>query len=184
MDVQVDLGEKLKKASSISFVSSKLGVSRPTLYRYIGLYEEGDKSKIPTEVKDFFDYCCEEPLTEDVVYRYFYSTKPVETTWTAEFGLSACMTGGDRAMIILRDPDADRSVEVAADISGETIVIGTYPISLDKRFVVIDDLVPGHPFKYRIVKKDGNKSKWETFTIESREPSPSRKSPDDPLRKP
>ncbi len=180
----MNLAETLKKVSSISFVSSKLGVSRPTLYRYIELYEGGDKSKIPAEVRDFFDYCCEEPLTEDVVYSYFYNSRPAVASWKVELGMSTCMTGGNRAIIILRNPEDDRSVEVAADISGETIVIGTYRIPLDKRFVLIDDLVPGHSFKYRIVNKNGDRSDWETFVIESRVPSPDMRNPDDPLRRP
>ncbi len=180
----MNLVEALKKVSSISFVSSKLGVSRPTLYRYIELYEGGDKSKIPAEVRDFFDYCYEEPLTEDVVYRYFYNPKSVVDTWNVKLGLSTCMTGGNRAIVILRNPEDDRSVEVATDISGETIVIGTYHIPLDKRFVLIDDLVPGHSFKYRVVNKNGNKSEWTTFIIESRVSSPDRRNLDDPLRTP
>ena len=52
--------ETLKRASSISYVSSRLGISRPTLYRYAELYDWGERSKIPPRIRKFFDFCLED----------------------------------------------------------------------------------------------------------------------------
>jgi len=172
----------LKKASSISYVSSKLGVSRPTLYRYVDLYESGDKEKVPEAARDFFVFCRKVDLSEDDVSKYFLVNRNEDTTWGEESGRGACLTGGDRVMIIVRNPEKDRAVEVSTEISGETIVIGTYHLSDEKNFVTIDDLVPGHSFKYRLVGNDGKKSKWETFTVEFHVSSQGRRSRDGPRR--
>lgn len=175
MESGQSLLDTLKKASSISYVSSKLGVSRPTLYRYVDLYESGDKEKVPEVAREFFIYCCKDDLSEDDVSRYFLVNRSEDASWGEESGGSACLTGGDRVMIIVRNPKKDRAVEISTEISGETIVIGTYHLSDEKNFVTIDDLVPGHSFKYRLVGTDGKRSKWESFTVEFHVSGPGRR---------
>ncbi len=177
------LSSMLKKASSISRVSSKLGVSRPTLYRYMWLYEEGDRSKLPDSARSFFDYCSgRDSLDEDDVSLYFLEQRPERPGWAEGGGM--LMSGGDRAIVILRHPESDRSVEVAADISGETVVIGVYRARDDRSFVLIDDLVPGHEFKYRTVSTDGRRSGWEVFVIGGRGSSPDTRNPAGRPRRP
>ncbi len=177
--------ETLKGASSISYVSSRLGISRPTLYRYADLYDWGERSKIPPKIRRFFDFCLKSGhLDEEDVVIYLHDIGSGGDRWGEGSGRAACMTGGDRAMIVLRDPAREPSVEVAVDISGETIVIGTYHVAEDRGFVLIDDLVPGHRFKYRTVGLDGSRSGWESFVLGDRGSSPDRRSPDGPLRTP
>ncbi len=157
--------ERLRSASSISYASSKLGISRPTLYRYMRLYEEGRRDGIPERVAEFLDYCgSKEDLSEEDVVMYLGGTAG-EARWGTS-GRGACMSDGGKAMIVLRDPGKDRSVEVAAVISGETIVLGEYPLPEGRGFVMIDDLVPGHDFLFRTVSSDrSDRSGWERFTV-------------------
>ena len=49
------LSEVLKSTTSITEVAKTLECSRPTLYRYIELYEDGKVDQIPSEIKLYFD---------------------------------------------------------------------------------------------------------------------------------
>lgn len=52
----ISIAEKLKEASSISEVADKLSISRPTLYKYMDLYDRGITDPIPAEVISYFEY--------------------------------------------------------------------------------------------------------------------------------
>ncbi len=173
--------ERLRSASSISYASSKLGVSRPTLYRYMRLYEEGRREEVPERVAEFLDYCrSKEGLSEEDVVLYLGGSGG-EARWGPS-GRGACLSDGGKAMIVLKDPGKDRSVEVAAVISGETIVLGEYPLPEGRGFVMIDDLVPGHEFLFRAVSSDrSDRSGWERFTV--RRACPGRRGPGSPRRR-
>jgi len=44
----------------ISDLASRFGYSRPTVYKYIGLYQDHNYESIPKDIKDFFDYISDE----------------------------------------------------------------------------------------------------------------------------
>ncbi len=51
------LREKIRDLDlRISDLSEYLKISRPTLYKYIDMYEEGDRSTIDTKILNLFDY--------------------------------------------------------------------------------------------------------------------------------
>ena len=52
--MNINLSDILKSTTSITEVARKLDCSRPTLYRYIDLYEKGDK-QLPQSIKAYFD---------------------------------------------------------------------------------------------------------------------------------
>ena len=51
------LREKIRDLDlRISDLAEYLKISRPTLYKYIDMYEEGDRSTIDTKILNLFDY--------------------------------------------------------------------------------------------------------------------------------
>ncbi len=65
----MNLSDVLKSTTSITEVAKKLDCSRPTLYRYIDLYEKGDK-QLPQNIKLYFDAIMTEGISrvESEVY--------------------------------------------------------------------------------------------------------------------
>lgn len=60
---------------SISYVSDKLQVSRPSLYKYMDLYNAGEYAKIPFKVFCFFDHLSSSTKTEDNAILYFIKAR-------------------------------------------------------------------------------------------------------------
>ena len=67
----VRVQDAVKTACSLSYVAEKLGISRPTLYRYMDLYDEGDGMRIPSGVRDLFDFVTSARRSEEDVIMYF-----------------------------------------------------------------------------------------------------------------
>ena len=68
--------EAVKDASSVKYVSEKIGVSRPTLYKYMEKYDAGDEvgpgeKKERLDAQKFFDFLQEADRTEEDVVLYF-----------------------------------------------------------------------------------------------------------------
>lgn len=151
----------VKSVCSISYVSEKLQVSRPSLYKYMDLYDSGDRGRIPDRVLDFFDFLRSGHRTEDDAILYFIKNRGSVRTEKSDghpgpFGVE-CIVGGDGAMIMFpdcRDP-SEVTVEVLADFDGTAKVIGEYRAEPGRRFVRVGDLVPGHTFYYRVRTSDG-----------------------------
>lgn len=51
---KVPISEVIKRASSISDVADRLEVSRPTLYKYMDFYDNGEYTRIPDDVLAYF----------------------------------------------------------------------------------------------------------------------------------
>ena len=49
------LKDKMKSGLPLSTVATKLGISRPTLYRHMEFYMNGDDSKVNSNLKEYFD---------------------------------------------------------------------------------------------------------------------------------
>ena len=49
------LKNKMKSGLPLSTVATKLGISRPTLYRHMEFYMNGDDSKVNSNLKEYFD---------------------------------------------------------------------------------------------------------------------------------
>lgn len=147
----------VKSVCSISYVSEKLQVSRPSLYKYMDLYDSGDRSRIPARVLDFFDFLRSGRRSEDDAILYFIKNRERSSDDGAEGESKGsfpveCITGGDGAMVMFPDcgDPSEVVVEVLADFDGSTKVIGEYRPEPGRRFVRIGDLLPGHTFYYRV----------------------------------
>lgn len=148
----------VKSVCSISYVSEKLQVSRPTLYKYMDLYDTGGRDRIPERVLRFFDYLTSARRSEDDAILYFIresgrSEEPAQERSQPRDGPSVtCRTGGDREMILFPDAEnpSDIAVEVSMEIDGRMTVIGEYRPAPGRRFVTIDDLIPENTFYYTV----------------------------------
>lgn len=61
----------VREACSLSYVSGKLGISRPTLYKYMEMYDSGQSARMPAPARNFFDYMSSGRRTEDDVMLFF-----------------------------------------------------------------------------------------------------------------
>ena len=169
----------VKDVCSISYVSEKLQVSRPSLYKYMELYDSGDVSKIPDRVTRFFDFLMSGQRSEDDAILYFIneSRNPgqVEAQTYAAVDPDAgieCIVGGGRAMVTfpgVQDP-SDVIVEVMVRTDRGYAVIGEYRPEPGMRFVTIDNLVPEHTFFYSVRTASGGMSATEpaAFTLDKK----------------
>lgn len=147
----------VKSVCSISYVSEKLQVSRPSLYKYMELYDAGDRTRVPGRVLDFFDFLRSGRRSEDDAILYFIKNRGGDRDDGRDddappsFGVE-CITGGDGAMVMFPDCGdlSEVVVEVLADFDGTPRVIGEYRPEPGRRFVRIGDLVPDHTFYYRV----------------------------------
>ena len=99
----------VKSVCSISYVSEKLQVSRPTLYKYMDLYDSGGRDRVPTKVLRFFDYLTSARRSEDDAILYFIREsgreEGPEPSQREDPVPVTCRIGGDRAMVLF--PDAE-----------------------------------------------------------------------------
>ena len=54
-------------------LSKYLGISRPTLYRYLELYESDNRGQIPKDIRDLLRFIDERCATKDQLIRYIVS---------------------------------------------------------------------------------------------------------------
>lgn len=124
--------DTVREVCSLSYVSGKMGISRPTLYKYMELYDSGETDRIPDQARSFFDYMSRGGRSEDDVMLYFlrgrpeepsdetpvcaiqpslptsFLTKPVPAPPAGAEDLddgltTACIRDGDRLTILFRD---------------------------------------------------------------------------------
>lgn len=149
--------ETVKSACSISYVSEKLGVSRPTLYKYMEQYDSGESGRLPERVRRFFAYLSEARRSEEDVILYFLRSPEgagrdepeprgtVETRLASEPG---------RVMIMFPESDPeDVTVRILADFDGGRKPIAEYRPDPNARFVTIDRLVSGQRFYYEVISE-------------------------------
>ena len=46
----------IREAMPLSEVAEALSISRPTLYKYMDYYDSGEKERLPSRIRDYFDY--------------------------------------------------------------------------------------------------------------------------------
>lgn len=54
-------------------LSKYLGISRPTLYRYLELYESGEAGQVPKDIRDLFRFIDNRCVSKDQLMRYVVS---------------------------------------------------------------------------------------------------------------
>lgn len=158
----------VKGVCSISYVSEKLQVSRPSLYKYMDLYDSGDLSKIPDRVLRFFRFLVASPRTEDDAILYFIRESQSADAGGEGAGIKTeCLCGGGRAMVMFPSAQDFTDVVVEVLVRGDSgyMLIGEYRPEPGMRFVTIGNLVPGHMFYYRLRMPSGEATDPVGFTI-------------------
>lgn len=158
----------VKGVCSISYVSEKLQVSRPSLYKYMDLYDSGDMSKIPDRVLRFFRFLVVSPRTEDDAILYFIRESQSADAGGEGAGIKTeCLCGGGRAMVMFPSAQDFSDVVVEVLVRGDSgyKLIGEYRPEPGMRFVTIGNLVPGHMFYYRLRMPSGEATDPVGFTI-------------------
>ncbi len=109
----------VKAVCSISYVSEKLQVSRPSLYKYMDLYDVGKRVNVPLKVLHFFDYLSSNTRTENDTVLYFIKVRNEDEANGPSEILAECITGDDSAMVLFPDTEEpeDVVVEVLVDTS-------------------------------------------------------------------
>lgn len=157
---RIPVQEMVKNACSISYVSEKLGVSRPTLYKYMELYDAGETSKIPPKARSFLSYVTESRRSEEDVILYFIKkdsepeepepSPTIETRLLSEPGRVMIMFPG-------ANPE-DVVVRILVDFGGERRQIAEYRPDPGTMFVTIDRLVSGQTFYYEVASPGTGRS--------------------------
>lgn len=158
----------VKGVCSISYVSEKLQVSRPSLYKYMDLYDSGDMSKIPDRVLRFFRFLVASPRTEDDAILYFIRESQSADAGGEGAGIGTeCLCGGGKAMVMFPSAQDFSDVVVEVLVRGDSgyKLIGEYRPEPGMRFVTIGNLVPGHLFYYRLRMPSGEATDPVGFTI-------------------
>ncbi len=146
--------EAVKAACSITYVSEKLGVSRPTLYKYMDLYENDQADNLPHHVRRFFSYITSGQRTEEDVILYFLKGIPDGDDESDPGNLLDVKVVSSPGRVMIMFPDADPEstvVRVMVDFGGDRRVIGEYRPLVGMRYVTIDDLIPGPDFFFEVI---------------------------------
>lgn len=182
------VSESLREVAPLTEVASRLRVSRPTLYRYIDLYDRGETGAIPGDVLRFLDQVTSGRTTADQdrisliqgTLSLDGGSFDTEDGWSGGAIGTICVGQGGRAMVLFRDafnqPDWTRVV-VSVRIGPECTDIGTFVPAEGRRYVVIDDLIPKLDYRYRVEQgAGGSVAVSETLPLQLRRGRPHRPS--------
>lgn len=163
----VRVQDAVKAACSLSYVAEKLGISRPTLYRYMDLYDAGDGRRIPPRVRDLFDFVTSARRSEEEVIMYFMRRPQPGRAAEPRVRIA---TGGGRVMVMFPDADPDDVVvRIFTDFDGVREEIGEYVPEPGRKYVTVDDLIPGTEFYLEVVS-GGVSTGQIRFDVQGREP--------------
>ena len=139
------ISETLKAEGKLSDIAERLGISRPTLYKYMGKYDEGETDGIPSDVLDYFGrYEIPSEPSEDV---------PVSSDCRI---ITKCFSDGKRFMIVPFDSESEKGSEyrliLYTKFGREFRKIGTYYTKIDRDFFLIDDIVYSRDLFYCVYR--------------------------------
>lgn len=150
MNQATGIQDAVKSACSISYLSDKLGISRPTLYRYMDLYAAGSADRVPGRVRGLLDFIAEGDRSEEDVILYFMRGPAEER----EDLRARVVSDGGRVMVMFPDAGDEAVVKVYADFDGEREAIAEFRPSPGSRYVTVDDLVAGQRFYVEVRSGD------------------------------
>lgn len=64
------VSETIRDSVSISEAAEKMGFSRPTFYKFLKMYEAGDRDEIPGHVLKFFELASQDGVSRDLLESY------------------------------------------------------------------------------------------------------------------
>jgi predicted DNA binding protein len=139
------ISETLKAEGKLSDIAERLGISRPTLYKYMGKYDEGETDGIPSDVLDYFG-------------RYEIPSEPSEDVPASSDCriITKCFSDGKRFMIVPFDSESEEGSEyrliLYTKFGREYRKIGTYYTKIDRDFFLIDDIVYSRDLFYCVYR--------------------------------
>ena len=177
----------IKKACSITRVSKEFRCSRPSLYKYMGMFDSGDTGKIPEdvlkfliyvapgrtkdEVEEYFHYLWVNPpegqgpsgvANDDITIRGENEAEPPGSTAEEESsdGIEVrILSDSSKAMVIFPALDSDEAVvRLFADFDGFVTQIAEYRPAPGVRFVTVEGLVSGTTFYCEVADPSTGKS--------------------------
>ncbi len=140
----------VKSACSITYVSEKLGISRPTLYKYMEHFDTVGPEGLPVDVVRFLSFISSKKRTEEDVILYFMGKwvpeKELQQYHAPSKRVRVIVSGG-RVMVVFPDSEPETTfVRIHMGFDGDMCPIGDYKPTDGRRFVTIDDLISGEDF--------------------------------------
>lgn len=177
MAIANDISEKLREVIPLLEVAKMLDVSRPTLYKYMEYYDNGDFDRIPGHVRDYFDYMSDGDHSRAEAKAFFnevsdansndsrncnerrgfnrssHRRSSVDEGWSEGPLSNICVSGNGAAMVVFRDSMdgvCNTRLLVFIEVDGEEVPIGTYLPEPGMKFVRVDNLIPALDYMYRL----------------------------------
>ncbi len=140
------ISETLKAEGKLSDIAERLGISRPTLYKYMGKYDEGETDGIPSDVLDYFRR-----------YRIPSEEPSGDVSLSSDCRIiTKCFSDGKRFMIVPFDSESEEGSEyrliLYTKFGREYRKIGTYYTKIDRDFFLIDDIVYSRDLFYCVYR--------------------------------
>lgn len=161
------VSDRFRHNFSKSYLADTFGISRPTLYKYMDLYDNSEIGDIPGRVLEFFDYVSETERTyEEMVtflerVSFIHQSEPLVKDrsglqWVTETIRTVPVTNNDSVIIVFKDsmdhPD-ETVLRVYVNVSDEDIVIAEVYPEPRKHFVKVKDLPTGVSMTYVMTQK-------------------------------
>lgn len=151
---------------SKSSLSDVFGISRPTLYKYIEMFNEGNTDEIPFKIKSFFKYVKESERTKEEMENFIQlqsalssdddSPNTTDLQWT-DGSIEHCIINNDNALyIIFKNPAIVTKIKVRimVRVSYDEIVLGEYSPDPEKQYIRIMDIPRRTKLYYQITDGD------------------------------
>lgn len=190
-------GEAIKSKLSLSDVADSLGISRPTLYRYIEDYDKHDYSRMSGDALRIFDIVTRDDVdsmdaqtalleirmknrdqskaSDDATREQLERSKRnllahsesiaqksenKGPSWIRGDVSVTCIGQDGRSMVIYDGPEGSYRLRLWMDIDGQPYMISEHPGAQNRRFFLVDDILPRPSYRFDVVclTKDGEVS--------------------------
>lgn len=186
-------GEAIKSKLSLSDMADALGISRPTLYRYIEDYDRHDYSRMSGDALRIFDIVTRDDVdpvdaqTALLEIRMRNRDQPHDQDGAAKEHLErskrnllvhgmtvapkntdrgpawihgdvnvTCIGQDGRSMVVYDGPQGSYRLRLWMDIDGEPYMISEYQGAPNRRFFLVDDVLPRPGYRFDVVCSTSN----------------------------
>lgn len=160
------VSDRVRHNFSKSYLADLLGISRPTLYKYMGLYDHGVTDDIPGKVLEFFDFISKDDRTYDEMTAFLEKLtsggvppapvkKPEGLGWVTKGVPTVPMTSDGSLTVIFKDAfpnPAETYLRIIIEVSGERHVLADIPVMTGMHYFRVDDLPKGIRMEYIVVQ--------------------------------
>ncbi|MBP3385878.1 MAG: hypothetical protein J6K69_03370 [Candidatus Methanomethylophilaceae archaeon] len=159
----------IREAMPLSEVAEALSISRPTLYKYMDYYDSGEKERLPSRIRDYFDYMSSGDVSRKDARSFLMDTVdtsgeaqvqvPEKESWSGGDLQTLCIGQDGESMVIFRDamPAPRYTVlTVFIQVDGERVTIGRYHPEEEMKFVKVGNLIPKLDYMYVVEQGSGD----------------------------